>query len=368
LACAAGVAYAKAGRRVLVVSIDQAPSVADVLGVGVTAADEVGVHPVAPGLDVAQIDSLALLESRFRDFAAALPAASHAHAPVALGALDPAELTGLPGVQELLTLNEVRRLTEQSTWDTVIVDCGPTAELIRTVTAPETALTYLDRLWPREQRIIALQGRDPRMAVLAAVVEQVADAMDAVRALLSDPSRCAVLAVATPERVALAETARLRSALTLYGLAPRAVLVNKTTKRQAAMVAEFAKAFPELTVREVPCAENEPIGVAALGALGTTVAAASDALGDARVRPQVRLESGDGGVDSVYLLRMPLPAADPAGLRLGRVGDDLLVTVDGVRRRIALASVLRRCAVLDAELDGDDLLVRFSPDPEVWPA
>jgi arsenite-transporting ATPase len=32
-----------------------------------------------------------------------------------------------------------------------------------------------------------------------------------------------------------------------------------------------------------------------------------------------------------------------------------------------LASVLRRCTVLDAQLRGSELTVRFQPDPEVWP-
>jgi arsenite-transporting ATPase len=38
-----------------------------------------------------------------------------------------------------------------------------------------------------------------------------------------------------------------------------------------------------------------------------------------------------------------------------------------MRRRVRLASVLRRCTVLDAHLRGSQLTVRFRPDPEVWP-
>jgi arsenite-transporting ATPase len=39
-----------------------------------------------------------------------------------------------------------------------------------------------------------------------------------------------------------------------------------------------------------------------------------------------------------------------------------------MRRRVRLASVLRRCIVMDAQLKGSELTVRFRPDPEVWPA
>ncbi|MEO9221622.1 MAG: ArsA family ATPase, partial [Mycobacteriaceae bacterium] len=55
-----------------------------------------------------------------------------------------------------------------------------------------------------------------------------------------------------------------------------------------------------------------------------------------------------------------------SSVQLGRIDDDLLVTVADERRRMALPAVLRRCTVVDAELVADGLLVRFRPDPAVW--
>ena len=52
---------------------------------------------------------------------------------------------------------------------------------------------------------------------------------------------------------------------------------------------------------------------------------------------------------------------------LGRVDDDLIISCGGLRRRVRLASVLRRCTVQDAHLRGSELTIRFRPDPEVWP-
>jgi arsenite-transporting ATPase len=43
------------------------------------------------------------------------------------------------------------------------------------------------------------------------------------------------------------------------------------------------------------------------------------------------------------------------------------VAVGGVRRMIALPSVLTRCTVVSARLAGDDLRVVFAPDPAAWP-
>jgi arsenite-transporting ATPase len=62
-----------------------------------------------------------------------------------------------------------------------------------------------------------------------------------------------------------------------------------------------------------------------------------------------------------------LPQLDSGELSLGRAGDDLIIGVAGLRRRVRLASVLRRCIVTDAALRGSELTVRFRPNPEVWP-
>jgi arsenite-transporting ATPase len=77
-------------------------------------------------------------------------------------------------------------------------------------------------------------------------------------------------------------------------------------------------------------------------------------------------ESGKG-LDAVYRLRVELPQVDSTALSLGRVDDDLIIGVGGMRRRVRLASVLRRCLVIGAQLRGSELTVRFRPNPEVWP-
>ena len=78
-------------------------------------------------------------------------------------------------------------------------------------------------------------------------------------------------------------------------------------------------------------------------------------------------ESGSG-LEAVYRMRLELPQVDSGTLALGRVDDDLIIGVAGMRRRVRLASVLRRCVVIDAALRGSELTVRFRPNPEVWPA
>ncbi|WP_280233790.1 ArsA family ATPase [Nocardia cyriacigeorgica] len=419
LACATAMSYARAGSRVLVASLDQAHSLGDALGFRFShdPGTVAGIAAVVPGLDVIEIDSLALLEDRFREVARLLTAdTGHDHG-IDLGALDPAELTGLPGVQELLMLVEITEYANENDWDVIVVDCPPSADMLRIVTAPDTLLGYLDRVWPPHARAMSSIGTDLRRVVLAATVQRIVRAVTEVRDLLADHARTSARLITVAERVAVAESARVRSAAALLGLRLDAVVVNKVLPavpeptgpadaahpavhwyrnrraEQHDVIAGLRRAMPEVAVLVAAHTGPEPVGVGSLAALSYAVgesdsmaaqghgarrdAAAeldtgpvlgnNPAEGGARSgEPVVRWESG-AGLHSVYAMRMHLPVADPATLRLGRVEDDLIVGADGVRRRVRLAPVLRRCTVAAAELDGGYLIVRFQPDPEVWP-
>ncbi len=387
--------YARAGASVLVASLDQAHSLGDALGFrfphdpGTVA----GIATVRPGLEVIEVDSLALLEDRFRDVVRMLEADNthHDHG-VDFAALDPAELTGLPGVQELLMLVEVTQFANEDHWDVIVVDCPPSADMLRIVTAPDTLLGYLERIWPPHARAMSTIGTDLRRAVLAETVERIVGAVTEVRDLLADHRRTGARLITVAERVAVAESERVRSATALLGLRVDAVVVNKVLPatdpaesnhpaahwylnrrgEQLAVIAELQHDMDAIPVLIAQHTGAEPVGVPALTALSYAVdtdPVLRDKPAEVHARsgdPVVRLESGTG-LHSVYTLRMHLSVVDPATLRLGRVEDDLIVGADGIRRRVRLAPVLRRCTVDGARLDGGYLVVGFRPDPQAWP-
>jgi len=123
----------------------------------------------------------------------------------------------------------------------------------------------------------------------------------------------------------------------------------------------------DLAINAQGVRDDEPIGPKALGELLECARRRDGSPPPGPVRPVVDRESGSG-LEAVYRLRLELPQVDSAALTLGRVDDDLIIGAGGMRRRVRLASVLRRCIVTDAQLRGSELTVRFRPNPEVWPA
>lgn len=346
---------------------------------------------VATGLDVLEVDTLTLLEERYRGLAALLALGGphdHGADPTELA---PEELTGLPGVEDVLGLGEVVRLAGESRWDLVVVDCPATSDAQRLLALPGTVSGGVERVWPQHRRMAALASNDAGLAMVVAVVDRVLEATSAITALLSDRERTALRVVTTADRVALAETRRLLSALALDALRVDAVIVNgllpqpdsqssgtgvpewyrARSAAQGEILAAVRAAAGDVAVLQSEQLAAEPIGWDALDGVARTLYAGSarpSAMLTSDAPPvRVGLESGSGDLESVYAMRMYLPLANPRTLTLGRVEDDLVVGADGKRRRVRLASVLRRCTVRDADFDGTDLVVRFVPDPAVWP-
>lgn len=389
LAAATAAVLARSGRKVLVVSTDPAHSLGDALGV------DLGGEPteLEPGLSAQHIDTRTLLDDSWGTLQ------GHLRTVLAGAGVDELvadELTVLPGVEDLLALGEVRRAAETGPWEVVVVDCGPTAETLRLLGLPEAISGYLERLFPAHRRAVrgllaglsgggkdATPAWDSTIDALDALAEQLAG----LRGMLADHERTSIRLVLTPERVVAAETRRTLTALALHGLRVDGLVVNRVLPgpppslrgpaarwlrerhtEQQGVLAELGALGLPLRAGEYTAAE--PIGVPALLGLGLAVYRTDDPAAPGAPGPpllDVRRTAGRGtSPDSEFELVLRLPGAASGPLDLARVGDELAVTAGATRRMVALPSVLRRCEVVSARLDGDDLCVVFQPDPAVW--
>jgi arsenite/tail-anchored protein-transporting ATPase len=195
-----------------------------------------------------------------------------------------------------------------------------------------------------------------------------------LRSLLADPAVTGVRLVLTPERLVVAESKRTLAALALRDIRVDGMIANRLvpkagmrrgpaatwlrTRRgeQDAVLAELRASTP-LDLQVVEHRAAEPVGLAALGSLAEEMYGRTDPLAGSVSRPRSLLRvrpEGDG-----YVLRVAIPLTEQSDVDLARVGDDLAVTVDGMRRLVPLPAVLRRYVVADASVDAEGLLIRF---------
>lgn len=390
LAAATAAHLARSGRKALVVSTDPAHSLGDALEAELTGEPT----EIESGLFAAHIDTRALLDSSWGQLQ------GHLRTVLAGAGVDELvadELTVLPGIEDLLALGEVRRLAETGLWEVVVVDCGPTAETLRLLGLPEAISGYIERLFPSHRRAVrgllaglagAGKADGPGWDATVDALDALAEQLAGLRVMLGDHTRTSIRLVLTPERVVAAETRRTVTALALHGLAVDGIVVNRVVPgpppslrgpaarwlrerhdEQQSVLANL-DGLGDVPPRAVDHTAAEPTGIPALLEVAANLYGDTDPAAPGEQGPpllHVRRTAGSGtSRDSEFELVLRLPGAADGALDLARVGDELAVAVGPVRRMVALPSVLRRCGVTGARLDGDDLCVVFTPDPALW--
>jgi arsenite-transporting ATPase len=297
-------------------------------------------------------------------------------------ALQAEELTVLPGAEEVLALLEVRRQVASGLWDLVVVDCAPTGETLRLLALPEALNWYVEKVFPAQRRALrAMRPLLSRVAGPAVPADGVFDAVERlhrelseVRTVLTAPTT-SVRLVLTPEAVVVAEARRTLTSLALYGYAVDGLVANRVfpasddpwtagwVEAQAEQLAAVRRDVAPLPVLVSPYSGSEPVGLPALTALGEGLYGDTDPGADAT--PAAELLGLERAPDG-FVLSIALPLARRDDVDLARSGDELVVTVGGHRRVLALPSALKRCTVGGATLVDGRLRVRFEPDPDLW--
>jgi arsenite-transporting ATPase len=365
---------ASRGRKTLVLSTDPAHSLADALGV------PLGAEPteVDTGLYAMQVDAQRAFERTWREVQKYLLVVLER---AGVDALQAEELTVLPGAEEVLALLELRNQVASGRWDLVVVDCAPTGETLRLLALPEALNWYVEKVFPAHRRAMrAMRPLLSRVAGPAVPADSVFDAVERlhrelgdVRRVLTEPST-SVRLVLTPEAVVVAEARRTLTSLALYGYRVDGLVANRVfpggsswqdgwVAAQAAQLASVRADVAPLPVLESSYRPAEPVGLEALVSLGEDLYGEADPAADAVAAGDLLdLERTSDG----FMLSLALPLARREDIELSRSGDELVVTVAGHRRVLALPSALRRCVVAGATLAAGRLAIRFEPDPDVW--
>jgi arsenite-transporting ATPase len=361
---------AAAGLRTVVLSTDPAHSLADVLGM------PVGSEPgeLERNLWAQQVSAQEELE---RHWSAVQRWLGQVLIERGVERIAAEELTVPPGGDELFSLLRLRRHVEEGEWDVIVVDCAPTAETLRLLSFPEAARWWLGKLMGRETQLLAaarplarafLDLRLPDEEVMGEVQGLVANLVT-MHDILRDRAAVSVRLVTTPDRMVVAEAMRTFTYLSLYGYLTDAVVVNRVFPEELAgtyfgawrdvqqrELERVREGFAPVPVLCAPYFEAEVIGGAMLDRLGGALFAADDpaALLHDGLAQEFGLEEGAGHV------RLAVPFADKADISVKKVGDELVVRVDGRKRTVVLPPALAALKPAGAALDGGTLVVRFA--------
>ena len=226
VACALAIAAARDG-RVLLVSTDPAPSIADALDLPI-GDEEVAVAGV-DGLVARQMDAARAFERLRSTYQARI---DEVFDGLLGGAMDAThdrrvlrDLLALapPGIDELYALGSLGETLAEGRFDVVIVDPAPTGHLLRLLEMPALALDWSHRL----MRLMLKYKEVAGLGEAAAEVLAFAKRTRAVGGLLRDPARAGLVVAALDEPLVRDETARLAAAVRALGVSLSGVVWNR---------------------------------------------------------------------------------------------------------------------------------------------
>jgi arsenite-transporting ATPase len=344
--CAAGLALERARqRRVLVASVDPAPSLGDSLRA------RLGPTPARIPLENGRLWAVEIDATRALDRWLAGRRDALERLAVDGTFLDHDDVSrllrlSLPGIDELAALLEISRLAGDRRYDLVVVDTAPTGHALRMLAMPETLAdiaAVFDRLRGKTRAMqVALTGAWRPAAEDALVSELAATAAD-LAALLRDPERTRVAWVTVAEPMAMAESRDAVESLRASGIPVATIIVNRLTPAPPSPCGhcEARQALERLTLRQLPDA-GEVVHVAARATEPRGVRALSGIAADMRRPPARRVPLRRA---RPWSARLAGPAIAPVDLLAGSVRLAMLGGKGGVGKTTCAAALAIDAAV-----------------------
>ena len=289
------------------------------------------------------------------------------------------EIAVFPGMEEICALLYINQYVREKSYDVIILDCAPTGESLRFVSIPTTLEWYMSHIFKLERNLARVAG--PVIERVSSVpiprdnyfqnIQDLFDKLEGIDGVLTDPKITTVRLVTNPEKIVIKETQRAFMYFCLYGLCIDAVIINRifpdgvdaayfeTWKRsQQHYIEEAMDYFSDVPIWKVNLFAEEIVGEQGLHRLADTLYSEINPADQfSKERPYQFQKMGDA-----YQLSMRLPFLSKEEIGLTKHGDELIVTVGGFKRHIALPRTLSNKKTTGAKLTGDQLVIKFEEE------
>ena len=236
IAAATAVKSASLGYRTMVMSTDQAHSLADCFE------RRIGALPVRIAdntvLDALEVDPAVESERTWGSLKGYLRQIIEEKSGSGLAA---EEALIFPGLEELSSLLRILDFADSGVYDVIIVDCAPTGETLSLLRYPEQLRVLTDKVLPMVRSFNSALGGlisrattvpKPRDAVFAEL-DELSRRLGSLQKILCDRQKTSLRIVMTPESIVVDEARRCYSWLNAFDFGVDAVFVNRIYPQEA---------------------------------------------------------------------------------------------------------------------------------------
>lgn len=377
IAAATAARIARSGRKVVIMSTDQAHSLGD------SFERSLGPEPaeIFPGLDAMEIDPAEEARQAWGTLREYLRQIIDEKAN---GGIEADEVLLFPGLEELCALIRILDIYEEKTYDVIVVDCAPTGETLALLRYPERLSVLADRLLPMVRSFTSAFGslisrrtsvpkpRDLVFAEFDALVKR----LNQLQQILRDRDVTSMRIVTTPERIVLQEARRNFTWVNEYDFGTDAVYINRIypaeamkgyfsgwERMQAESLELAEQSFPERRIFRLELQEEEIRGLDMLERAADELYGKQDS--EQAVDP-VEIFCRESAFRSEYdpksglrSLVVSLPYAAKEEIRAEKEKEDLILRVRNEVRRLRLPDLMGSRDLLGWDFEDGTLTLRF---------
>lgn len=228
IATATALFLANTGKRVILMSTDQAHSLGDVLDTKLDGQ----INQISQNLDVLEIDSIEESQKAWSNLQDYLKQIINSKANNSIE-IDEALL--FPGLEEIFSLLKILEIYEEDRYDIMVVDCAPTGQSLSMLTYSEKLNMLADTILPMVQSINSIFGtsiakktsvpkpRDIVFEEFKKLVQRLSTLYD----IFHMRDTTSIRIVTTPEQIVLEEARRNYTWLQLYNFNVDALYMNR---------------------------------------------------------------------------------------------------------------------------------------------
>lgn len=343
MAAATAAHLAVKGKKVLVMSTDQAHSLSDSFD------KKLGKEPllIAENLYAMEIDSVYESEKNWGNLKGYMRELLTIQSQ---SSIEVEELLVFPGLEELFSMFKILDFYEKQEYDVLIVDCAPTGETLSLLKYPEKLSGFMNKMLPMKRAGVKAAG--PLVEKLMKIpmpednvfddLESVMSRMERLQNLMLNKEIVSLRIVTTPEKIVIQEAKRNFTCLHLFHYNVDAILVNRIYPKQAMegyfnkwmirqeeSLYEIKESFSEVPRFYIELQKEELRTLSILQKTGAEVFKNTEADDVLFSREIYRLEQEKGEIT----LRIFLPFAQKEELNLVQDKNDLIISVKNESRR-----------------------------------
>lgn len=234
LAAASACKIAKDGKKVLIMSTDQAHSLADSFNMKLDK-EPTKINKNLYGMEIDTIYEGEKSWGNLKEYMKKLLTIKGE------GSIEVEELLVFPGLEELFALFKILEIYDKKEYDVLIVDCAPTGETLSLLKYPEMLSNFIEKVLPIKRKGAKIAG--PAMEKVMKIpmpednvfddIEYVMKKMERLQNLMLNKDIVSLRIVTTPEKIVIKEAKRNFTCLHLYNYNVDAIIVNKIYPKEA---------------------------------------------------------------------------------------------------------------------------------------